>query len=317
MKRKGFTLIELLVVIAIIALLMSILMPALARVRELAQRVVCGSNASGIVKSMVVYSSDDETGRFPRAGGPRGVLAAAIGGAPDAPTEDLAFDIQRDAWGAITTPGRATITSSLYLLIRQAYTTPKQFICRSDTQTSEFKTGIPERLWEFGSPGEQCSYAYHMPYTFPLGGAEVSRIMTGASDSGMGVVADRNPHLDATAQTIITSPDTVEFNPMEAAGRQARQLWNNEAHQKDGQNVAYVDTHVKFEPFSFCGVNDDNIYTMADPSVQWPELMGTRLTIRVGEYPGRDVAWPSAVGPFTKYDSFLISQPSGGGDDHW
>ena len=43
-KKKGFTLIELLVVIAIIALLLSILMPALSRVKKQAKAVACQAN---------------------------------------------------------------------------------------------------------------------------------------------------------------------------------------------------------------------------------------------------------------------------------
>ena len=60
MKKKGFTLIELLVVIAIIAMLLAILMPALNKVKKIAQRVVCGTNLKGLGTAQVVYGNDYE-----------------------------------------------------------------------------------------------------------------------------------------------------------------------------------------------------------------------------------------------------------------
>ncbi|MBI9017932.1 MAG: type II secretion system protein [Phycisphaerae bacterium] len=57
--KKGFTLIELLVVISIIALLVSILMPALSRARELARVTYCLNNESQMVKGWMMYADDN------------------------------------------------------------------------------------------------------------------------------------------------------------------------------------------------------------------------------------------------------------------
>ena len=60
MKRKGFTLIELLVVISIIALLVAILMPGLARARELARASKCFSHLRAIGLATHLYAEENK-----------------------------------------------------------------------------------------------------------------------------------------------------------------------------------------------------------------------------------------------------------------
>jgi prepilin-type N-terminal cleavage/methylation domain-containing protein len=61
--RKAFTLVELLVVIAIMALLMALLLPAIQRVREAANRMICGSHLRQI--AIAAHHFHNDYHRFP------------------------------------------------------------------------------------------------------------------------------------------------------------------------------------------------------------------------------------------------------------
>ena len=67
-KIRAFTLIELLVVIAIIALLVSILMPSLAKAKDQAKAAICGANQHTVGTGFALYSEDWQE-VWPRAWG--------------------------------------------------------------------------------------------------------------------------------------------------------------------------------------------------------------------------------------------------------
>ena len=320
MRKKGFTLVELLVVIAIIALLMGILMPALAKVRQIAYRMVCGTNLSGIGKAMMLYANDNKE-TFPQSGGPSATWIST----------GQITNYQADTWnvafgaGAGGAGAKATVTSALFLLVKYADVQTTQFVCKGDVGTKPFKiselgneTSLDDvtQAWDFGLnsrttrrfPGLQNSYAYHMPFNSNV--APIANFAVNVSGNpATPVCADRNPYLDRnwTSDPAWTAEPSLDSTTKEYTDKDKKRV--SVCHQRDGQNVLFLDSHVDFAKYPNVGIQDDNIY------IRWPVAVGTTpipsTDVRQGATGSTPVDAPLANGngfPKAAEDAYLVSE---------
>lgn len=295
-------------------------MPALNKVKKIAQRVICGTNLKGLGTAQTVYANDydDE------------YAVQGRGGAHLWSTNTDSWMIPTKDWAA---PANITVGASLYLLVREADVAPKSFVCASSDQTEFSGKNLNNidivELWDFGSPlwpstaaGEgpvKClSYSYQMPYwagqtTTPAQstGSKGMRAADARRSAAFAVMADKNPwfetklirlNLNTTnfmdhIGILAGSTTVTDYSKVDRWGLMGSNAY---PHGREGQNVTYADGHNSWETRSDVSVKNDNIYT------RW----STTTVDTTGNYnrKGAGITNPlSDLAPLSPDDSVLVN----------
>ncbi len=223
--RRAFSLVELLTVIGIIALLISILMPALGRAREIARRTVCIANLRAITQGCITYAVVNR-GNFPCWGDPKKNMGAgftAIGDAWD--WDGVSAKTFDPKVSAPTSYSPISNTRNLWKLVQMQAADTKTWLCPSDGEADQPFTPAVLKSQDPAASSisdvqnrSQFSYAfqYQGPAIDPNPPTNGSTIRTGwntnmRDDPKLVILADTSPAFKAKYVPALAATDDHTF----------------------------------------------------------------------------------------------------------
>lgn len=294
MRRRGFTLVELLVVVAIIAVLISIMLPALGAAREASRRVGCGANLAMIGKACIIYGAQYNN-QYPTLPGPFDLEVNQPGSDPASPDwaaydppylgrwlpttvsvagwvnevtqvpfvtldDAIRFEFQEllpDSAGMYVAQGDAL--ANFWLLNLYRLTNPKNFVCPSDP------SGPQPALLQYYDPTGK-----HLQTCLGFGIIAKGKGYKNTNSYGFPYpwYQTGSPPVNWWRNTM-NSQQVIgaDMGKLTTNPGQPQITTNSPNHGGKGQNVAYADGHVAFSQTNKAGIRGDNIYTASNDGI--------------------------------------------------